>query len=574
MSDQPTPSIPRRHDLDALRAVAMLLGIALHSGLSFMEMPEGAWSVQDTRQSELFAWFFGAVHGFRMPLFFLLSGFFTAMLWRKRSLRSLLWHRFKRIFVPLLIGTFTIVPAVWVATFYATAGAASEKAEMSEQELAQSSIHLAARLGDLEAIEGHLESGVEVDQPGEGGMTPLMHAIVTDQLEAAELLLQRGADPDARLPDGAVALHLAALFGRAEGARLLLEAGSDHEAANHHGERPTDSARAPWLITAAIAGMLQVQVTEDSVETGRAEFAKVLTGHRFSLGEEVTPLTAEEVRAKDLRALRRIVMTMLTIVPVFLHLWFLWFLCWLVVGFALIAQLASGLPKIGIPKALVQTPLALLWLVPLTCWPQSMMGKMGAVFGPDTSVGLLPIAHILGYYAIFFGFGAIYFLSDDEEARLSKGWWLALPLALLVVFPAGFLLVHAETGSFAELIPNEMQRPLSVLSQAVYVWLMTFGAMGLFRWWLAGENRVMRYLSDSSYWLYLVHLPVVILVQYWVRDIELPALVKFVIVNLVVTAPLLLSYQYLVRYTPIGTMLNGKRERPQRHAIEAAAEPA
>ena len=87
----------RRHDFDALRAFAMLLGIALHASLSFSTLP---WIVHDTRQSELYSVFMMAVHGFRMPLFFLVSGFFSAMLWRRRGLASLLKQRAVRILVP------------------------------------------------------------------------------------------------------------------------------------------------------------------------------------------------------------------------------------------------------------------------------------------------------------------------------------------------------------------------------------------------------------------------------------------------------------------------------------------
>ena len=45
-----------------------------------------------------------------MQLFFLISGFFTAMLWRKQGLRNLLKHRAKRILVPLIIAT----PITWI----------------------------------------------------------------------------------------------------------------------------------------------------------------------------------------------------------------------------------------------------------------------------------------------------------------------------------------------------------------------------------------------------------------------------------------------------------------------------
>lgn len=78
------PSVPaasRRHDLDALRAFAMLLGIGLHAMLSFLP---GSRPVKDAHQNELYYLPFAAIHGFRMPLFFLISGFFTALLWRRR----------------------------------------------------------------------------------------------------------------------------------------------------------------------------------------------------------------------------------------------------------------------------------------------------------------------------------------------------------------------------------------------------------------------------------------------------------------------------------------------------------
>ncbi len=74
----------------------------------------------------------------------------------------------------------------------------------------------------------------------------------------------------------------------------------------------------------------------------------------------------------------------------------------------------------------------------------------------------------------------------------------------------------------------------------------------------------MRYLSDSSYWLYLAHLPLVIFLQSLIRSRDLPAGVKFWGLLIFASAVLLGSYQLFVRYTPIGTMLNGKRTRPSR----------
>ena len=58
----------------------------------------------------------------------------------------------------------------------------------------------------------------------------------------------------------------------------------------------------------------------------------------------------------------------------------------------------------------------------------------------------------------------------------------------------------------------------SIFLQAAYPWLMTFGLMGLFRRFCPVESPTMRYLSDSAYWLYLAHLPLIIAAQYVVRD--------------------------------------------------------
>ena len=95
----------------------------------------------------------------------------------------------------------------------------------------------------------------------------------------------------------------------------------------------------------------------------------------------------------------------------------------------------------------------------------------------------------------------------------------------------------------------------------LYAWLMAFGLMGLFGRLLGRERPGVRYVSDSSYWLYLVHLPLIIVGQVLLRGLELPAMVKFTLLVAGATIILLVSYQFLVRYTWIGRLLNGPRSR-------------
>ncbi|MCA9311713.1 MAG: acyltransferase family protein, partial [Phycisphaerales bacterium] len=106
----PPPPGPRRHDLDGLRAFAMLLGIALHAALAFAPIP---WLAMNRETSTLMIPFFEIIHGFRLPLFFLMSGFFSAMLLQRRGVGGFLTHRWKRIGLPLLLGSVTIIPAMW-----------------------------------------------------------------------------------------------------------------------------------------------------------------------------------------------------------------------------------------------------------------------------------------------------------------------------------------------------------------------------------------------------------------------------------------------------------------------------
>ena len=91
----------------------MLLGVVLHATLFLI--PD-AWPIQDkwaysiVWESNPYIYVLSAIHGFRMPVFFLLGGFFTAMLWQRRGLNEMGVQRLKRIGIPLVIGSLTIVP--------------------------------------------------------------------------------------------------------------------------------------------------------------------------------------------------------------------------------------------------------------------------------------------------------------------------------------------------------------------------------------------------------------------------------------------------------------------------------
>jgi peptidoglycan/LPS O-acetylase OafA/YrhL len=88
---------------------------------------------------------------------------------------------------------------------------------------------------------------------------------------------------------------------------------------------------------------------------------------------------------------------------------------------------------------------------------------------------------------------------------------------------------------------------------------MTFGLIGLAVRYLDRPIRPVRYLSDASYWMYLVHLPLVVWAAALLRGVAVPPLAKTAIVLVAVVPVLLVSYRHGVRSTTIGVWLNGRR---------------
>jgi peptidoglycan/LPS O-acetylase OafA/YrhL len=58
--------------------------------------------------------------------------------------------------------------------------------------------------------------------------------------------------------------------------------------------------------------------------------------------------------------------------------------------------------------------------------------------------------------------------------------------------------------------------------------------------------------------MYLIHVPFIVLVQYWVSRWQFYAALKFAFVCTFTTIILLMSYQALIRWTYIGLLLNGR----------------
>ena len=91
---------------------------------------------------------------------------------------------------------------------------------------AEKEYRIAASIGDTEAVERFLDSGVPVDSPNEIGMTALMMAVQNGNIDTVALLLNRGASVYARASGGCTPMTFAAENGHIALTALLLEKGA------------------------------------------------------------------------------------------------------------------------------------------------------------------------------------------------------------------------------------------------------------------------------------------------------------------------------------------------------------
>jgi glucan biosynthesis protein C len=86
---------------------------------------------------------------------------------------------------------------------------------------------------------------------------------------------------------------------------------------------------------------------------------------------------------------------------------------------------------------------------------------------------------------------------------------------------------------------------------------------------LSGFSATRRYVADASYWLYLIHLPIVVALQVAVSSLDWPWPAKFATILLIAIPAMFVSYQLLVRYSIVGAVLNGRRIRKPSEAAES-----
>lgn len=245
------------------------------------------------------------------------------------------------------------------------------------------------------------------------------------------------------------------------------------------------------------------------------------------------------------------------------HLWFLYYLLMvsaLAVVLRFLLQLNSSIhslvsrtcehmvtwictSKLGILAVSMPT-VACLW----------QMSYWGMVT-PDKS--LMPNIPVLLVYGVFFLFGWLLNRQSGSIDEFGKLSWSRVVLCLLVIVSAAMLSAfEAQPGHEYYAI----FKASFLFSYAIMMWTLVALSIGICKYLFSQSNQFVRYIADSSYWLYLIHLPIVVWLQIAVAELPWHWTIKLTSICAVTLFLSLVIYDLCIRPTVIGRVLNGKRK--------------
>lgn len=220
------------------------------------------------------------------------------------------------------------------------------------------------------------------------------------------------------------------------------------------------------------------------------------------------------------------------------HLWFLYYLLWLsaaaVAISAAVRRVPARLPVLALPAV-------------LTCGVLAYLGALHT----DTPLGFIPDLPILVYMGAFFGWGWLVQARPAELARYARYAWYAAALALGCL--AAVVVTLARGLAVVEAPPLYAIAASAGFSIAVMVWFL-----GICVRYLAQPRALFRLAAESSYWFYIVHLPLVVALQIAVSQLAVPGPLKYVAIVTITTAACLGTYA-LVSRVPVGRRRQASR---------------
>lgn len=163
--------------------------------------------------------------------------------------------------------------------------------------------------------------------------------------------------------------------------------------------------------------------------------------------------------------------------------------------------------------------------------------------------------HIIIYYAIFYFIG--WFMCQYNTINLCTKHCIINFLAAILICIA-YLWFYTLRFHYGDVYYAYYKMICMFLYGAAAIFLM-WSTIGLAIHYLNKPRKMVRYVADSSYWLYIAQIPLVVLMQIIMLNTSLNYMIQFLCIfssNLFI---LLLCYKLFVRHTWVSQLLNGTR---------------
>ena len=246
----------------------------------------------------------------------------------------------------------------------------------------------------------------------------------------------------------------------------------------------------------------------------------------------------------------------------FMHLWFLYDLMILCVAASVLHLLAVRIPAFVRTRAM---DLFERWVhrggIAVLMLASGLILYRMESWAIDYYAGPFPPPRLLALYGLFFGFGWMLLRRRETLEGFKRRAWVLLAAGILCFFgyrhflDAGCILASDRTCTGA----GEEHHLRAVVFLALSMWFIAYSLIGLFLRYLGKPSPRWRYMADASYWIYIVHVPFVMLLPLLLSSVRLPGILKLALVSVTATSLILVTYRYFVRPTFIGKQLNGHR---------------
>ena len=108
------------------------------------------------------------------------------------------------------------------------------------------------------------------------------------------------------------------------------------------------------------------------------------------------------------------------------------------------------------------------------------------------------------------------------------------------------------------------------MAQGLAIWLLTLGVLGVALRLLTMTPAWQRYLATATFPVYVLHLPILFTVAFYLQTLPLSWLLQWLLIAVVTVGGAFALYEYVVRRTPVTRFLFGL-EAPA--AADAPAKP-